>query len=370
MQTIVFYISGHGFGHAARQVEVIRALLARRTDLAIIVKTSAPSWLFERGLDGPVEVTPLETDTGVVQIDSLTVDVDASINRAREFHERLDARTDAEASRLHTHRARLVVGDIPPLACSAAAKAGIPSAAISNFTWDWIYAGYDETSVRAPSLIPTLASAYARATVAWRLPLHGGFESCPRVVDVPLVARRGTRKPGAVRRQFGLPEHPPLVLVAFGRYGIADIDWSAIAALEEYRVVFTDATAPSIASAALASGRFVSIDEREMDGCGVRYEDLVAAVDVVVTKPGYGMIAECAANDAAMLYTSRGRFREYDVLTSGLPRLVRSHFIPHDDLFAGRWGPHLDALLAQPRPAPPRIDGAQVIADAVLTLLD
>lgn len=285
MQTIVFYISGHGFGHAARQVEVIRAVRARRAGLAIIVRTSAPAWLFERFHDEPVEVAPLETDTGVVQIDSLTVDVGASV------------------------------------------------------------------------------------TVAWRLPLHGGFESCPRVVDAPLVARRATCEPGVVRRHLGLPAHAPLVLVAFGRYGIANIDWTAVGALEEYRIVFTDATAPPVGSPAVASGRFVVIEEREMDRCGMRYEDLVAAVEVVVTKPGYGMIAECAANDAAMLYTSRGRFREYDVLTSGLPGLIRSHFIPHDDLFAGRWAPHLDALLDQPRPAPARVDGAQVIADALVRML-
>ncbi len=369
MQTLVFYISGHGFGHAARQVEVIRALRARRAGLAIIVKTSAPAWLFERFHDEPVEVAPLETDTGVVQVDSLTVDVAASVTAARAFHDQLDARAKAEATWLHAHRARLVVGDIPPLAFAAAAAADIPSAAVSNFTWDWIYAAYNETRDLAPSLVPTLASAYARATVAWRLPLHGGFESCPRVVDAPLVARRATCEPGVVRRQLGLPAHAPLVLVAFGRYGIADIDWSAVGALEEYRIVFTDATAPPVGSPTVASGRFVVIDEREMDRCGMRYEDLVAAVEVVVTKPGYGMIAECAANDAAMLYTSRGRFREYDVLTSGLPGLIRSHFIPHDDLFAGRWAPHLDALLNQPRPAPARVDGAQVIADALVRML-
>ena len=30
------------------------------------------------------------------------------------------------------------------------------------------------------------------------------------------------------------------------------------------------------------------------------------AADVVVTKPGYGIISECIANDTAILYTSRG----------------------------------------------------------------
>jgi hypothetical protein len=42
---------------------------------------------------------------------------------------------------------------------------------------------------------------------------------------------------------------------------------------------------------------------------GLRDEGLVAAVDVVVSKPGFGIIAECIANDTVLLYTSRGRLR-------------------------------------------------------------
>ena len=52
-------------------------------------------------------------------------------------------------------------------------------------------------------------------------------------------------------------------------------------------------------------------------------EDLVRAADVVVTKPGYGIISEAIANDAALLYTSRGRFVEYDVLVKEMPRYLR-----------------------------------------------
>ena len=101
------------------------------------------------------------------------------------------------------------------------------------------------------------------------------------------------------------------------------------------------------------------IDENAMYDRGYRYEDLVRAVDVVVTKPGYGIISECIANDTALLYTSRGDFREYQVLVDAMPEYLRCAFIDHADLFAGRWQPHLDALLAQPAPPiRPAINGA------------
>ena len=36
---VCWYVSGHGFGHASRDLEVISALAARRPDLRFIVRT-------------------------------------------------------------------------------------------------------------------------------------------------------------------------------------------------------------------------------------------------------------------------------------------------------------------------------------------
>ena len=366
MPVVVFAISGHGFGHASRQTEIIRALHGRRPDVSIDIRTSAPRWLFERALDFPFSFSAVEVDTGVVQVDSLEVDVQASITRAAAFHRTLDERVDTEARALTANGADLVVGDIPPLACAAAVRAGVPAIAVGNFTWDWIYAGYPETAVLAPDLVRTLRDAYSTATAAWRLPLHGGFGAFDTVVDVPLVARRSAREPGDVRGRLGLPHDRPLALFAFGRYGIGNVDWSEVARTKRCHVVFT--AGPHTARGP-AGDTFTTLDEGAMADLGVAFEDLVAAVDVVVTKPGYGMIAECAANDTALLYTSRGRFPEYEVLVAGLPALARAAFMDHDDLFAGRWDEHLDRLLAQPRPDPPDADGAQAVANALAARL-
>ena len=86
----------------------------------------------------------------------------------------------------------------------------------------------------------------------------------------------------------------------------------------------------------------------------------------MVTKPGYGIIAECIANNTAMLYTSRGVFREYEYLVRDMPRYLRCRFIEQADLFAGRWRAPLEALAAQP--APPETmatNGAEVAAEAI-----
>ena len=125
--------------------------------------------------------------------------------------------------------------------------------------------------------------------------------------------------------------------------------------------------------AAERKGSFVSVNEEAMYDAGVRYEDLVGAAVAVVTKPGYGIVSECIANDAAVLYTSRGHFPEYDVIVEEMPKYLRNAFISHDDLFAGKWEPALDKLLAQSRPKnykKPDTNGGDVAADILLKALD
>ena len=369
--TAVFYISGHGFGHASRQIEIVNALRAIRPDLRIVVRTSAPRWLFDRAVTRPFSFAHGEPDTGVVQIDSLQVDATASIARAWDFHRTLDARAKTEARLLESHDATLVAGDIPPLAFAAAAAAGIPSVAIGNFTWDWIYEHYHEEVAATPDLLPVIRNAYATADRAWRLPMAGGFASCARVVDVPLVARHARRAPAETRRALALPTDRPLVLVSFGRYGLGAVDWATVTRQDDFGVLVTRDLADTAPTLSKAGGHALfEVDVAAMVDQGFRYEELVAAVDVVLTKPGYGIIAECAANDTALVYASRGDFAEYPVLVQAMPGLLRCAYIEHRDLFAGRWAPVVRQVLDLPPPTlRPATDGAQVVARGLSSYL-
>lgn len=378
--SFAFYISGHGFGHASRDVEVINALARLRPDARILVRTAAPRWLFDLTLHTPVDMTQVECDSGVVQIDSLQLDADETIRRAAAFHSTLDSRADAEARALASEHVTLVAGDIPPLAMAAAERADIPGIALGNFTWDWIYSGYPDSLERSPDLLDTIRRAYRQATLALRLPMFGGFEVFgPRVRDVPLIARQSRFDRESARRAFALHSDRPLVLISFGGYGLPSFDPAVLTRMRGYTFVLT--ADPQMAQrdrqASMRTDQLsnsvanvVTIDERAMYQQGLRYEDLVAAADVVATKPGYGIVAECIANSTAILYTSRGHFVEYDVLVSAMPRYLRCRFISHQDLFNGNWQPHLDRLLTEPPPPEhPRTDGAEVVAQIVADYL-
>ena len=290
----------------------------------------------------------LEADTGIVQVDSLRLDEEDTARQAARFHATFDRRVAGEADLLRRAHADVVIGDIPPLAFAAAARAGVPSVAVSNFTWDWIYSIYPAFDRLAPDVIPAIRRAYATATHALRLPFHGGFEPMAAVTrDIPFIARRSARDPAETRRALGLDGDRPIVLPSFGAYG-------AELPLEHLR----------------RSDRFTLVEPVQDPPNGLLYQDLVAAADVVVTKPGYGIVSECIANSTALLYTSRGRFAEYDVFVEEMPRVLRCRYISQEDLLAGRWADAVEALLAQPAPPQqPRIDGADVAADAIMNLV-
>jgi hypothetical protein len=346
--TVVFYISGHGFGHASRSIEIINALVDRRPDARVVVRSPVAPWLFALTARPGVVLEPLQSDTGIAQIDSLHPDERKTIDQARAFMATMGGRVAAEALRLHDLKADLVVADVPPLGIAAAHAAGVPGIVCGNFTWDWIYAAYDGGG----DLAASIGDIYHNTTLALRLPMWGGFATTASVRDVPFVARHSTRDPDEVRRALGYSPHERLVLLSFGGYGLR-LDADALSAIKGYRIVDTD-----------------KLDERALYAGGFRYEDLVRAVDVVLTKPGYGIISECLANDTALLYTSRGHFVEYDILVAAMPRFLRCAFIGHADLFAGRWQPHLDALLAQPAPPEsPATNGATIVADILLEMV-
>ena len=345
---VVFYISGHGFGHASRDIELVRTICGRRRDARIIVRSTVPRWLFAPADGASVEVQALETDTGLVQIDSLSFDEEKTAREAARFYAEFERRAAIEAELLAGVRADLVVGDIPPLAFAAAERAGVPSVALGNFTWDWIYGVYEAFERIAPDVIPSIRSAYATATQALRLPLHGGFEPMSDVTrDIPFIARQSTRDAADTRRQLGVGNDRPVVLASFGGYG-----------------------AQLPADALRRSERFTFIEIPREPPPGLRYQDLVAAADVVVSKPGYGIVSECVANDTALLYTSRGRFIEYDLFVEEMPRILRCKYISQEDLVAGRWADAIDALLAQPAPPErPAVNGAEVAATEIMESL-
>jgi L-arabinokinase len=358
VSAIAYYITGHGYGHAVRSSQVIRALRTLRRDLDIYVRTTAPPWLFDSWL-APPRYTYGAIDVGVVQRDSLAVDFHETAAACRVLYDRRAALIEEELSFMREHRLRLVLGDIPPLAFEIAACASIPSIAITNFTWDFIYRAY---SPRHPDLLPLTAAMerdYAKATLALTLPYPCPMKTFARCEAIPWITRSSRLTKQQAREKFGLSQSATIVLITFGGYGLDRLAWQAIARQQEFYFVTTGDTQR-------AGGNILVLPSAQN-----HYEDLVRAADVVVTKPGYGIVADAIAHRVPVLYTDRGDFPEYARLVQALKECATAAYISQSDLLAGRLSPHIVQLL-QTQENWPAVDtgGAENAARRIIALLD
>ncbi len=357
---LLFYISGHGFGHASRATEVIRVLLERRPDLRIVVKSPAPDWFFQERIPVEFEHDQSAFDTGVVQSDSLTLDPLHTLKSYSGFRRGQSRLLRREAGPFRRRRPRLIIGDIPSFAFRLAARLRVPSLALANFSWDWIYEPYAVSFPRYQHLVDALREEYALADALLRLPFSAPMEAFRRVKDVPLIARASAFSREEAKVRLGLPRERPVILLSFGGFGLGDEYYLRLSADRNFCWIASERVG------AEAEG-IINFQRAELARQGLGYPDLVRAADAVITKPGYGILSECVANRTRILYTSRGDFREYDILVDAARKHLPSLFIPPEKLKTGRAAGHLEKLLSLPGDfSPVPLNGAEVCAGIIL----
>lgn len=357
LQSIIYYITGHGFGHAVRSNLVIQSLRSADSDIRIHVRTAAPEWLFYHQSQA-VSYESRAIDVGIIQPNSLRMDLGATVRACRDLHNRLPVVIEQEIEFIKRQNVQLVIGDIPPACFEIAFRANIPSVAITNFTWDVIYRAYAGEHPELMPLIAQMAGFYEKATLALTLPYPCEMSVFPRREAIPWVARVSALDRAAARAAFGLPQTGPIVLLSFGGLGIEGYPWSSLDQLTDFFFVTTG-------PARRSRGNLLVLDDAQR-----HYEDLLRAVDVIVTKPGYGIVADLLAHRLPVLYTERGEFPEYPFLVRALHDLATAEFIPQDELLAGNIAPYLRRLLGKPPhwPTVP-LNGASAAAQAVITTL-
>jgi hypothetical protein len=357
---LAVYITSHGFGHATRTAEVLRVLRGRERDLPITVMTTVPSAMFD-AIPGGVVVRDKAVDFGLAQRDALNIDEAETVRRWLAYAAGWDEMVATEAAWLRAAGARLVLGDIPPAAFAAAHAASIPAIALGNFSWDWIYAHIGGRQPVLQEAALTCAAAQAQAGLLLQLPFAGDMTSFPSRERIPLVARRSLIGKDEARRRLDLGASQIVVLLSFGGMGFADLRPDVLRRETEFHFLL-EATAEVPANA-------TALSDQKRAACGLRYEDVVAAADVVVTRPGYGIISDAIGAGVRVLYTDRGDFPEYPIMVAEMPRYLACRHIERSELLAGRIVSPIRALLSQPLPPRTNTDGADVAATRLIERL-
>lgn len=346
---VLYYVTGHGFGHAVRASLVIRELVSRH-GFPVTVRTNAPAWLFPEG--GTVE--PADVDAGIIQKDALTPDLDATVGWWRDLlFATWDQRLAVEQAAINRIDPAIVVGDIAPLGVAAGKASGRATVVVANFLWDWIFEGYAAVASNLAAMADRIGEIYDTADAIFRTPFSDGLERHPNVVDIPLIARRSALTKEEARRTLGLPADQPLALVSMGGAGLDRFFHRLDRRLTVARpFAFGD-------------------DPGEREGVLVLprscfHPDGVVAADLVIGKLGYGLCGEVAATGRSLLYTPRTDFVEYFTLAREIRRLVPTEEVDETLFFSGTLDQAVERLLGAPTVAPTiAIDGAARAADLI-----
>lgn len=106
-------------------------------------------------------------------------------------------------------------------------------------------------------------------------------------------------------------------------------------------------------------------DALAFESLDLGFTDLLASVDAVITKPGYGTFTEAACNGTPVLYQRREDWPEQDCLIDWLENNGCCGEITEQALTVGDLAAALDTLWSQPKVSVPACEGALTAAQRI-----
>jgi len=349
-------ISGHGYGHAAQVVPVLNALGALVPGVTAILRTTVPASFFQDRLTIPWTLSPVQQDVGCIQDGPLRIDIDATWAAHRNFHETWDARLSTEVAAMQAASPALIIADTPYLAIEAGSRAQIPTVALANFTWDLVLREYCHAADHShQQLIQRIRKSYANADMALRITPAPTIDAFSNVIDIGPIANPSPPERNRLALALNLAPNEKIVLVGFGGIALTSLPLEQMEQLHHYRFLIDSPIPPGFS-------RIHSIETLPFS-----FKTLLASVDLIMTKPGYGTIVEAVALQQPVLYVRRYNFVDEQPLVDYLHRYGRGLELSLDDFVKGRWEAALRTVLDLPTPTtpPPSSTGA---ADAATIL--
>lgn len=336
---IAYYISSHGYGHGVRSCTIVRAINERHPDLTVhIVSELPPAFLFNQTGSTRNPIRARSFDIGMVQLDSIRVDVDATLEKVERLYAQRNEDALAESDFLAKTGINLVVADIPGLPLDAAALAGIPGVAIGNFGWDWIYSDFVSRNSRWQPIVDMFREQYAKADLLLRLPFCEEMKAFQRIEDIPIIANPGCARRREISALTGCDPAKKWILLSF-----TTLDWrrdalSRVESILEYEFL------------TVLPLQWESENIRTLSLEQIAFSDVIASVDAVLSKPGFGIVSDCLVNGKPLIYADRSDFLEYPILEAAVRKYLRHVHIPAVQLYSGDLRDSLDMIWTSREP--------------------
>jgi hypothetical protein len=353
-----YFITPHGFGHAARACAVMNAIYNINPDSRFEIFTSVPRFFFDESLPtGIFNVHHMTTDIGLAQKSALLSDIPETVRLLNGFLPFDHALIEQLADQLKALGCERVICDIAPLGIKVAAAAGIPSVLIENFTWDWIYEQY---SVEVPSInrhIDYLRKTFTSADYHIQAePVCFKQEGLPTTSP---ISRKPVNNRHQIRTQLGIPQEAKVVMISMG--GVPE-ELSFNGRLHEHEdVYFLIPGSP----ANTHKGNVITLTHDSK----YYHPDLIHASDALLGKPGYSTLAEVFQSGITFASVSRPSFRESSVMEKFIQEKMNGLLIGEKEFHSGDWLDRLSQILELTSQRPTGPNGADQAAKIILDRL-
>jgi hypothetical protein len=296
---IAYFVTPHGFGHAARASAVINAIHSQNADAKIDLFTLVPEWFFEIPMKGVIKYHSLKTDIGLIQSNPMTEDLPATLKALDIFLTELPATVKQLIEEKKPPDWDAVICDISPMGLEVATQLGIPGYLVENFTWDWIYEYYLDKYPEFYEYILRFDAIYQKAA------FHIQTEPVCRSINKTFTSKPISRMPRLerqrIRQLLNIPDESQAVLVTMG--GIP----TRFQFLEQIRQIKDVVFIIPGSSDKLDFQDNLRLLPHHSD---FYHPDLMRAADAVLGKAGYSTVAEAYWAEIPFGYFLRPGFRE------------------------------------------------------------
>ncbi|MCK5707510.1 MAG: hypothetical protein KAI43_07630 [Candidatus Aureabacteria bacterium] len=356
--SIAYFISPHGFGHAARACAVISALLENEPSITFEIFTTVPAWFFKDSFVASFNYHKIKTDIGLVQDSPVKEDLNKTIEALENYIPFKQSVIDELTKKVIKAKCKLIICDIAPLGIEVSKKSGIRSLLIENFMWDWIYEGYSKYDKRIISYAEYYSNIFKKADH------HIQTEPVCLFTEADIVTNPVCRNPlknkKDIRNRLKIPDEKKMILISMG--GVRE-QYDFLEKLKKY----TDMcfVIPGGSESFKIEDNLVLIPFHS----DFYHPSLVASSDGVIGKAGYSTLSEAYWAGVPFMYITRKKFCESEVLDKYIQKNMHGISMTEEEYQKGEWVSKIQKLVELPTIKRKGTNGAYQIAEFITNLL-
>ena len=358
LKSIAYFISSHGFGHAARAAAVMQAIAENDASVQFEIFTAVPSWFFQDSLSTPFNYHHLLTDFGLAQKTPFQSDLGDTLRSLNQFYPIAPMHLDDISKAIRRLECGIIICDIAPMGLLVAKNTGIPSVLVENFTWDWIYQQYAAADKNINRHVNYLRPIFESADY------HIQTEPIccrkrPDLVTAP-VSRNPKMSRDQTRRRLGLLTGENVILITTGGIPQSYDFWRKLDRLKGIKFVM-----PGAGPGKKIHDNLIILPHQS----DFYHPDLAHAADAVIGKVGYSTLAEVYHAGVPFGYVARSNYNESGPMVNFIKQQMSGIALEESEFQDGDWVSKIWELLALPRVHRKGVNGAVQIGEFILALI-